>query len=90
MDNLLRLSDVYFVTSNQVVEWMKKPTSINDLSSFKPWQCSRRQFKLFEIACDVGNNCKLPSRVLKSQKYLNTCFQCPKQYPWLRNEFGAD
>lgn len=90
MDYLLNLSDVYFVTSNQVIEWMKKPTKIDDISSFKPWQCSRKKFTKNEIACDIPNNCKLPSQVLKSQKYLNTCFKCPKQYPWLRNEIGAD
>lgn len=69
---------------------MKRPTHIADLMSFDPWQCHRRQFEQSEEVCEFPNSCKLPSRVLKTYRYLNTCFDCPKQYPWLRNEFGAD
>lgn len=89
MDEVLRLSDVYFVTSHQALEWIRYPTPINNLQAFEPWQCSK-QFEPYEIACDLPTACKLPSRVLKSYRYLHTCFECPKQYPWLRNEFGLD
>ncbi|XP_043513906.1 chitin deacetylase 1 isoform X1 [Frieseomelitta varia] len=90
MDDVLRLNDVYFVTSYQVIEWMRKPTSLNAIETFKPWQCNSRIFQPFEFACDLPNSCKLPSRVLKSYRYLHTCFECPKEYPWLRNEFGTE
>ncbi|XP_076167939.1 chitin and LDLR binding deacetylase 3 isoform X1 [Ptiloglossa arizonensis] len=90
MDDVLRLNDVYFVTSHQVIEWMRRPTSLSAIESFEPWRCGTRQFQPFEIACDLPSSCKLPSRVLKSYRYLNTCFECPKEYPWLRNEFGLE
>lgn len=90
LDDLLRLPDVYFVTSSQVLEWMKKPTALRDLGNFEPWKCRRRHYEPYELACDLPSSCKLPSRVLKSYRYFQTCFECPKQYPWLRNEFGAD
>ncbi|CAG5108914.1 Similar to CDA1: Chitin deacetylase 1 (Bombyx mori) [Cotesia congregata] len=89
IDDLLQLPDVYFVTGNQVIDWMKNPTSVTDLTDFEPWLCEKK-FKPHEIACEFPSSCKLPSRVLKSYRYLNTCFDCPKQYPWLRNEFGAE
>ncbi|CAK9828749.1 Chitin deacetylase 1 [Anthophora retusa] len=90
MDDILRLNDVYFVTSYQVIEWMRKPTSLSTIETFRPWQCVSRKFQPSEIACDLPNSCKLPSRVLKSYRYLHTCFECPKEYPWLRNEFGME
>lgn len=90
LDDVLRLPDVYFVTSHQVIEWIRKPTPINQLHTFEPWKCNKRQFEPQELACDLPTTCKLSSRVLKSDRYLHTCFQCPKQYPWLRNEFGLD
>ncbi|XP_026299909.1 uncharacterized protein LOC725391 isoform X3 [Apis mellifera] len=90
MDDVLRLRDVYFVTSYQVIEWMRKPTSLNAIETLKAWQCNLRKFHSFELACDLPASCKLPSKVLKSYRYLHTCFDCPKEYPWLRNEFGAE
>ncbi|XP_014480783.1 PREDICTED: uncharacterized protein LOC106747613 isoform X2 [Dinoponera quadriceps] len=90
VDDLLRLDDVFFVTSHQVVEWMRRPTSLSEIEKFTSWQCEKRRLESFEVACDLPNSCKLPSRVLKSYRYLHTCFECPKQYPWLRNEFGAE
>ncbi|XP_015437349.1 PREDICTED: uncharacterized protein LOC107192572 [Dufourea novaeangliae] len=90
MDDALKLNDVYFVTSHQAIEWMREPTSLNEIEKFRPWRCGTRQFQPFEVACDLPSSCKLPSRVLKSYRYLHTCFECPKEYPWLRNEFGLE
>ncbi|XP_071571775.1 chitin deacetylase 1 isoform X2 [Temnothorax nylanderi] len=90
IDDLLRLDDVFFVTSNQIVEWMRRPTPLSEIEKFAPWQCAKRHFEPYEMACDLPNSCKLSSKVLKSYRYLHTCFECPKQYPWLRNEFGIE
>ncbi|XP_043270811.1 chitin deacetylase 1 isoform X2 [Venturia canescens] len=90
LDDVLRLPDVYFVTSYQILEWVKKPTALRDLDGFEPWKCRKRRYEPHEVACDLPSSCRLPSRVLKSYRFLQTCFECPKQYPWLRNESGAD
>lgn len=90
VEDVLRLNDVYFVTSNQVVEWIRRPTAVTEIDKFGPWRCGTHEFEPFEIACDLPSNCKLPSRILKSYRYLRTCFECPKEYPWLRNEFGSE
>lgn len=81
---------MFFVTSHQVVEWMRRPTSLHEIGKFAPWQCAKQHFESFEVVCDLPNSCKLPSTVLKSYRYLYTCFECPQQYPWLRNEFGIE
>lgn len=90
LDELLNLPDVYFVTYHQVLEWMKRPTPVVQLKKFQPWQCRPRYFEDFEIACTKANTCKLPSKVLEHDKYMITCNDCPKSYPWIRNEFGFD
>ncbi|XP_045537146.1 chitin deacetylase 1 [Papilio machaon] len=87
---LLRLPDVYFVTYKEVIEWMKKPTPVLQLKKFQPWQCKDRRFHENEIACSKPRTCKLPSKVLEHDKYMITCVDCPKSYPWIRNEFGFD
>ncbi|OQV16217.1 hypothetical protein BV898_09701 [Hypsibius exemplaris] len=40
IDDLLAMPDVWFVTNWQVIEWMRNPTPIAQISQFKPWQCN--------------------------------------------------
>ncbi|XP_037973270.2 chitin deacetylase 1 [Plutella xylostella] len=90
LTDMLRLPDVYFVTYNQVIEWMKRPTTVHQIKKFQPWQCKPRYLEDLEVACAKPNTCKLSSRVLELDKYMITCNECPRSYPWLRNEFGFD
>ena len=39
-------------------------------------------------ACSIPKTCKLKNRMLRGDRYLHTCFECPEVYPWLKNEFG--
>ncbi|CAK1587046.1 unnamed protein product [Parnassius mnemosyne] len=87
---LLRLPDVYFVTYREVIDWMRRPTPVLQLKKFQPWQCKDRRFNENEIACTMPKTCKLPSKVLEHDKYMITCVDCPKSYPWIRNEFGFE
>ncbi|CAH1376199.1 unnamed protein product [Tenebrio molitor] len=86
---VLQQPDVWFVTNWQAISWMKNPTPISRLNSFKPWNCDKL-FAQNEIACSVPNVCKLYSKIFQQERYLYTCFQCPKHYPWIRNEFGLN
>lgn len=36
---LVQMDDVYIVSINQVIEWLKKPTPIHQLDSFQQWNC---------------------------------------------------
>lgn len=89
VDELLRLPDVYFVSYSEVIDWIKRPTPVVQLDKFQPWQC-HRVFDECEIACTKPNTCKLSSKVLEHDKYMITCNECPKSYPWIRNEFGVE
>lgn len=86
---ILRLPDVWFVTNSQAIQWMKQPTTLADIQSFEPWNC-KKQFDQSEVACTQPNICRLHSRVLQQDRFLYTCNECPKQYPWIRNEFGIN
>lgn len=46
IQKLVSLNDVYIVSANKVLEWLKRPTSLQDLHSFAPWACdgSEKQF----------------------------------------------
>lgn len=87
---MLRLDDVYFVTNTQAIEWMKHPIPLTKVGKFGPWPCNTHDFEPFEIACVQPNTCKLGSRQLEHDRYMITCNECPKSYPWIRNEFGFD
>lgn len=89
-DEVLRLSDVYFVTYSQVINWIKRPTPVVQLKKFHPWQCGYDYFQESDIACGKPNTCKLQSKVSEHDKYMITCTECPKTYPWIRNEFGVE
>lgn len=89
LGNMMQYPDVWFVTNWQAIEWMKRPTRLDDLNSFDAWNC-KRHFQPSEIACDKPNACKLYSRVFQEQRLLYTCTECPSKYPWIRNEFGLE
>lgn len=36
---LVSMEDVYIVSINQVIEWLKNPTPLHQLDSFQPWNC---------------------------------------------------
>ncbi|XP_061174004.1 uncharacterized protein LOC133183081 [Saccostrea echinata] len=40
IQDLLKLDDVYIVSVKQVISWLKQPTPLEKLKSFKPWTCT--------------------------------------------------
>ncbi|XP_045477625.1 chitin deacetylase 1 [Harmonia axyridis] len=89
LDDVLKRSDVWFVTNSQAIKWMKNPRKINQLEFFEDWGC-KKYFRKSEIACSRPNVCKVYSRVFQQERVFHTCAECPHKYPWLRNEFGSD
>lgn len=90
LNDMGKMQDVWFVTNWQAIQWMREPTPLSHINSFEPWGCKPRKFEPQEIACNLPKTCKLTSRILQGERYLNTCMECPEQYPWIRNEFGLD
>lgn len=82
--------DVWFVTNYQVIQWMKKPTTLDNLDRFAEWGCNNRRFTGKEKVCSAPNVCRLSSKDTLGEHYFHTCSQCPSAYPWIRNEFGLD
>uniref|UniRef100_A0A6P7H284 Uncharacterized protein LOC114345178 isoform X1 n=2 Tax=Diabrotica virgifera virgifera TaxID=50390 RepID=A0A6P7H284_DIAVI len=89
LSDVLKQTDVWFVTNWQAIEWIKRPRTLDKIHTFEPWSCKKR-FEKSEIACSVPNVCKLHSRVFQQDRHLQTCSECPQKYPWIRNEFGLD
>lgn len=85
VDTVLQLSDVYFVTNWQLLQWMAAPTSLDAIDRFKPWQCSQRRLDVDE--CLLPNVChvKFRKKDSVSSRYFKTCQKCPTDYPWIDN-----
>jgi len=87
--------DVWFVTMTQALLWMSEPKKVSELSQYADWDC-RKDERAPPPACNLPTSCPLafrpPSGVDKSWKpgtrYMQTCFSCPKQYPWLYDVDG--
>lgn len=69
---------------------MQHPTPLKKLLKFRPWDCRKNTKRPQEMACREPNTCHLVSRILKEEIELQTCKECPKKYPWVKNEFGTD
>ena len=54
IEDLVDMNDVYVITSNQVVEWMKKPTKLADLDDFDPFKFTIR---ITEDCCSTPMSC---------------------------------
>ena len=54
IQDLVDMNDVYVITANQVVEWMKKPTKLADLDSFDPFKFINR---ITEDCCSTPMSC---------------------------------
>ncbi|KAK2725560.1 hypothetical protein QYM36_000156, partial [Artemia franciscana] len=89
LDDLTKMPDVWFVNNWEAIQWMQKPTPINQLNQFEPWKC-KTQVPPEDKACNIAKACKLQSRDLRGSRYLHTCTECPEVYPWIKNEFGLD
>ncbi|GAV02036.1 hypothetical protein RvY_12649 [Ramazzottius varieornatus] len=92
IDEALAMPDVWVVTEWQVVEWMRDPTSLQNIAQFKPWQCNDPTDirKMVDPVCQIPNYCHLMSPEIKGDRYMATCNACPSQYPYLKNPSGQD
>ncbi|GAV02037.1 hypothetical protein RvY_12650 [Ramazzottius varieornatus] len=85
VETMLSKKDVFFVTIDQVIQWMKNPTPLSQIKDFKPWQCHAAPPT---PPCLNPNICTPWFEKAKEIRPLKTCMPCPKKYPWLGNEEG--
>lgn len=84
--------DVWFVTTTQALQWMTDPKPLKALNNYEPWSCSKKQFNV-QRPCNLSNKCALPFKTQESNitdtRYMETCRDCPAQYPWLGDSEGT-
>lgn len=91
-DEVQALGDVYVVSAAKALEWMRNPTSIADIDGSDVFTCTEPD----ETAvCEHGNVCAYfnityhpNSEDHPGDRYMETCSDCPLEYPWLGNPEG--
>ncbi|CAH0406911.1 unnamed protein product [Chilo suppressalis] len=85
------LKDVYFVTVTQALTWMTDPKPAKSLTNYEPWRCDKND--LPPAPCNLPNKCALsfkhPDANFTDTRYMETCSECPNQYPWLGDSGGT-
>ncbi|KAI8118034.1 hypothetical protein CVS40_10223 [Lucilia cuprina] len=49
LDDLQKLPDVYFVTNQQAIQWIRQPTTNTDIHQFSAWGCKPKQLDKHEM-----------------------------------------
>eukprot|EP00794_Sanderia_malayensis_P004976 gene4976-5626_t len=84
MDDVLKMENVYFVSLQQAIAWVRHPTQLENIKDFTPWQC---QTPPPPVPCQKENVCEYFFESM--YHYLRTCeTPCPKNYPWYGNPDG--
>lgn len=71
---------------------MTDPKTLKELNNFEAWNC-RKKDNIPPPACNNSNKCALsfknPNLNYTDTRYLETCNDCPRQYPWLGDAEGS-
>lgn len=71
---------------------MTDPKKLNQLNSYEPWSCQKKTANV-QQPCNLSNKCALPFKTQTSNitdtRYMETCRDCPQQYPWLGDSEGT-
>lgn len=81
LDEILKHKDVYLTTNWQMIQWMRDPTPLKDLSGFKAWKCEKKDDQ--SAPCYHPNVCNV--RYQSGSRFMKTCQPCPNSYPWVGN-----
>ncbi|KAH3841703.1 transcription factor SPT20 homolog [Dreissena polymorpha] len=65
IQKLVSLNDVYIVSVSKMIEWLKRPTPLQDLHSFAPWACDGRE-RAFETGPRLVQTIGVPSPIPRS------------------------
>ncbi|KFM73579.1 hypothetical protein X975_04617, partial [Stegodyphus mimosarum] len=88
IDHILeKYPDVWFVTMQQALDWIRNPVPLEHVKSFEAWKCPRVRMP----GCNIPRTCrlKLQDGVREDVRYLQLCGKCPVKYPWLGNIRGS-
>lgn len=84
--------DVWIVTTTQALQWITDPKPLKLINNYEPWACQKKQTNV-QSPCNLSNKCALPFKTQTSNitdtRYMETCRDCPQQYPWLGDAEGT-
>jgi hypothetical protein len=90
VDTILKKKDVYFVTNQQLLKWMKNPQTLQQLKE-DPSFFDCEDFKAEKRAkkCNEFNTQRCVTDFQGADRYWRTCQveTCPQKYPWMY-DFG--
>lgn len=83
---------MWIITTTQALQWITDPKPLNQLTNYEPWQCQKKTSNV-QKPCNLSNKCALPFKTqttnITDTRYMETCRDCPQQYPWLGDSEGT-
>lgn len=71
---------------------MTDPKTVDKLKNYDAWDCEKKE-NLPPSPCNNPNKCALnfkpPDLNFTDTRYMETCNECPNQYPWLGDAEGS-
>lgn len=77
LDEMSRRNDVFLVSVQDVIEWIRHPVTVSNYVT----PVHKRTASCNPINCAL-------SFVDGSERYMQSCVECPKNYPWKGNPLG--
>lgn len=83
IDYLQSLKDVYIVSVADGLEWVRNPQTLTNLD--KVWPECR---PTYTPTCSA-KSCQLVKESTGETRYMPSCTECPRVYPWVGNPLGV-
>ena len=86
VDSILALPDVYFVTSQELIEWVRTPVPLDSIESSGMFHCN---FSDRPARCSGRRKHKCQLKHKGDVRQWASCQRvCPNRYPWVNNLNG--
>jgi len=77
LDTIVAMDNVWLTTNWQAIQWMRDPTPLDRIKSFKPFQCD---YPERPKKCKSAKVCNAWHK--SGVRYMRTCQPCPEVFPW--------
>jgi len=77
LDTIVSMDDVWLVTNWQAIQWVRDPTPLDRIKSFKPFGCD---YPERPKRCNAPKVCNAWHK--SGVRYMRTCQPCPEVFPW--------
>ena len=86
IDSILALPDVYFVTSQELIEWVRNPVPLDGIENSGMFHCD---FSDRPSRCSGRRKHKCQLKHKGDVRQWSSCQRvCPNRYPWVNNLNG--